>query len=136
VPLRTLVSEGEPTESLVKASQDAGLLVLGIRGRPPVAGLLPGSVRQGAAATASCPVVLVKLTDQPGPGAAGRACLSRARAVPAWIASEHRLSARGGKMSEREGRGAACTEERGSLRPSDEGRRRLKAARKRAGGTA
>ena len=36
-------------------------------------------------------------------------------------------------MSELEGRGAVWTEERGSLRPSDEGRRRLKAARKRAG---
>jgi hypothetical protein len=31
-------------------------------------------------------------------------------------------------MSEPAGRGAAWTEERGSLRPSDEGRRRLKSA--------
>ena len=36
-------------------------------------------------------------------------------------------------MSEREGRGAAWTEERGT---SDEGRLRLKAPRKRAGDTA
>lgn len=41
------------------------LLVLGIRGRSPFAGLLLGSVSQGAAATASCPVVLVKATDEP-----------------------------------------------------------------------
>jgi nucleotide-binding universal stress UspA family protein len=65
VPLRTIVGEGDPTESLVKASQDAELLVLGSRGRSPFAGLLLGSVSQGAAATASCPVVLIKLTDEP-----------------------------------------------------------------------
>jgi cytochrome P450 len=39
-------------------------------------------------------------------------------------------------MSEREGRGADWTEERGSSRPNDEGRRRLKAPRERAGITA
>jgi nucleotide-binding universal stress UspA family protein len=63
VPLRTVVAEGEPTESLVEASREADLLVLGIRGRSPFAGLLLGSVSQGAAATAACPVVLIKLTD-------------------------------------------------------------------------
>jgi nucleotide-binding universal stress UspA family protein len=64
VPLRTIVAEGDPTESLVEASKAADLLVLGIRGRSPFKGLLLGSVSQGAAATAHCPVVLVKLTDQ------------------------------------------------------------------------
>jgi nucleotide-binding universal stress UspA family protein len=64
VPLRTIVAEGDPTESLVKASQDAELLALGIRGRSPAVGLLLGSVSQGCAATASCPVVLIKRTDQ------------------------------------------------------------------------
>ena len=48
---------------LVEASKEAELLVLGIRGRSPFAGLLLGSVSQSAAATAACPVVLVKLTD-------------------------------------------------------------------------
>jgi nucleotide-binding universal stress UspA family protein len=51
-------------EELEQASKEADLLVLGIRGRSPFAGLLLGSVSQGAAATASCPVVLVKLTDR------------------------------------------------------------------------
>jgi nucleotide-binding universal stress UspA family protein len=64
VPLHTVVAEGDPTESLVTASQEADLLVLGIRGRSPFAGLLLGSVSQGAAATAGCPVVLVKVTDE------------------------------------------------------------------------
>jgi nucleotide-binding universal stress UspA family protein len=64
VPLRTIVAEGDPTESLVEASKQADLLVLGIRGRSPFTGLLLGSVSQGAAATAHCPVVLVKVTDQ------------------------------------------------------------------------
>jgi nucleotide-binding universal stress UspA family protein len=63
VPLETLVAEGDPTEAMVEASKDASLLVLGIRGRSPFAGLLLGSVSQGAAATAHCPVVLVKRTD-------------------------------------------------------------------------
>jgi nucleotide-binding universal stress UspA family protein len=63
VPLETLVAEGDPTESLVEASKDAHLLVLGIRGRSAFAGLLLGSVSQGAAATAHCPVVLVKRSD-------------------------------------------------------------------------
>jgi nucleotide-binding universal stress UspA family protein len=59
-----IVAEGDPTESLVEASKEADLLVLGIRGRSPFAGLLLGSVSQGAAGAASCPVVLVKLTDR------------------------------------------------------------------------
>jgi|SRR5580658_746212 nucleotide-binding universal stress UspA family protein len=64
VPLETLVAEGDPTESLVEASKGADLLVLGIRGRTHFRGLLLGGVSQGAAATAHCPVVLVKVTDQ------------------------------------------------------------------------
>lgn len=64
VPVETLVAEGDPTEAMVEASKGAQLLVLGIRGRSPFAGLLLGGVSQGAAATAHCPVVLVKATDQ------------------------------------------------------------------------
>ena len=64
VPLLTLVAEGDPTEALVAASGDADLLVLGIRGRSPFTGLLLGSVSQGCAAAAACPVVLVKPADE------------------------------------------------------------------------
>ena len=69
VPLDTQLAEGDAVESLVAASQDADVLVLGIRGRSPVAGLMLGSVSQACAATASCPVVLVK---RPGHDGAGR----------------------------------------------------------------
>jgi nucleotide-binding universal stress UspA family protein len=63
VPLATVLAEGDATQSLVKAADDADLLVLGIRGRSPAAGLLLGSVSQACAASASCPVVLVKRPD-------------------------------------------------------------------------
>jgi nucleotide-binding universal stress UspA family protein len=64
VPMETLVAEGDPTESMVEASKGAQLLVLGIRGRAAFAGLLLGSVSQGAATSAHCPVVLVKRSDE------------------------------------------------------------------------
>jgi nucleotide-binding universal stress UspA family protein len=66
VPLLPLVAQGDPTESLIIASKDADLLVLGIRGRSPFAGLMLGSVSQACAAHAACPVVLVKRSDEPG----------------------------------------------------------------------
>ncbi|HBW19454.1 MAG: universal stress protein [Streptosporangiaceae bacterium] len=66
VPLRTVVAEGDTTESLIAAAQQcaANLLVLGIRGRSHFPGLLLGSVSQGCAASAPCPVTLVKPTDE------------------------------------------------------------------------
>jgi nucleotide-binding universal stress UspA family protein len=64
VPLQTLVAEGDPTESLIEASKEADLLVLGSRGRSPFAGLMLGSVSQACAAHAACPVVVVKRTDE------------------------------------------------------------------------
>ncbi|HLI41816.1 MAG TPA: universal stress protein [Streptosporangiaceae bacterium] len=60
VPLRTLVAEGEPAETLVAASTDASLLVVGTRGRSPLRGMLVGAVSLRCAAGARCPVVLVK----------------------------------------------------------------------------
>jgi nucleotide-binding universal stress UspA family protein len=64
VPLATVLAEGDPTESLITASRGADMLVLGIRGRTGFAGLMLGSVSQACAANASCPVVLVKRTDE------------------------------------------------------------------------
>ena len=60
VPLRPLVAEGDPAESLITAAQDADVLVVGTRGRSPFAGLVLGSVSQRCAAAARCPVLLVK----------------------------------------------------------------------------
>jgi nucleotide-binding universal stress UspA family protein len=60
VPLRPLVAEGDPAESLITAADGADLLVVGTRGRSPFAGLVLGSVSQRCAAAASCPVLLVK----------------------------------------------------------------------------
>jgi len=64
VPLITLVAEGDPAASLIKASEHADLLVLGTRGRSPWAGLLLGSVSQRCAAGAACPVLLIKLPGE------------------------------------------------------------------------
>ena len=56
--------------SLIAAAKDADLLVLGTRGRSPFAGALVGAVSLRCAASAPCPVVLVKLPgEQPGTGA-------------------------------------------------------------------
>ena len=66
VPLWTVVAEGDPTEALITASEDADLLVLGSRGRGPFKGLLLGSVSQGCAASTKCPVVIVKTPSQTG----------------------------------------------------------------------
>jgi nucleotide-binding universal stress UspA family protein len=71
VPLWTIVAEGEPTESLIVASNDADLLVLGTRGRSRFMGLLLGSVSQGAAAHAACPVVLVNTSGTTSSGRRG-----------------------------------------------------------------
>jgi nucleotide-binding universal stress UspA family protein len=60
VPLRPLVAEGDPAESLIAAAEGADILVVGTRGRSPVAGVVLGSVSQRCAAAASCPVLLVK----------------------------------------------------------------------------
>jgi len=67
VPLRTLVAEGDPATVLIEAAKAADLLVLGIRGRSPWAGLLLGSVSQRCAAGAACPVVLIKLPGEHAP---------------------------------------------------------------------
>jgi nucleotide-binding universal stress UspA family protein len=65
VPLHTVIAEGDPAESLIKASSNADLLVVGTRGRSPFAGLLLGSVSQRCAAAATCPVVLVRQEGAP-----------------------------------------------------------------------
>ncbi len=64
VPLRTVVAEGDPAESLITAAKDADLLVVGTHGRSTFRGLLVGAVSLRCIAGAACPVVAVKLPGE------------------------------------------------------------------------
>lgn len=68
VPLRPLVAEGDPAESLIVAAEDANMLIVGTRGRSLFPGLVLGSVSQRCAAAAHCPVLLVKASGKPAAG--------------------------------------------------------------------
>ncbi|MEV8516099.1 universal stress protein [Dactylosporangium sp. NPDC051484] len=62
----------QPAAALVAASEHAGVVVVGHRGRGGFAGLLLGSVGVELAAHAACPVVVVRRTDVPAGADAGR----------------------------------------------------------------
>ncbi len=51
---------GRPVDSLIEASKEAQMLVVGSRGRGGFRGLLLGSVSQQLAQHASCPLVIVR----------------------------------------------------------------------------
>ena len=73
VPVSRLVLRGHPARVLLDASEGAGLLVVGSRGRGGFAGMLLGSVSQHVIAQASCPVVVLHDRGVPAPaGPPGR----------------------------------------------------------------
>ncbi len=59
------VVEGHPAPSLIQASRDAELLVLGSRGHGEFAGMLLGSVTQHCVSTAHCPVLVWRRDHNP-----------------------------------------------------------------------
>ncbi|WP_433618697.1 universal stress protein [Dactylosporangium sp. CA-139114] len=58
--VRPLALPGHPAEMLLQAGDDAGLLVVGTRGRHAATGAVLGSVSQQVAVHASCPVAVVR----------------------------------------------------------------------------
>jgi nucleotide-binding universal stress UspA family protein len=59
VECERLAPEGQPAKVLLEHSSDAGMLVVGGRGRGSVASLLLGSVSQEVVQKSACPVVVV-----------------------------------------------------------------------------
>lgn len=59
VSVEAIVVEGHAATALVEQGSDAELLVVGSRGRGATASLVLGSVSQGVAHHARCPVVIV-----------------------------------------------------------------------------
>ncbi|WP_406005163.1 universal stress protein [Streptomyces sp. NBC_00637] len=64
VPLSDEQTEGPATAALLKAADEAELMVLGSRGLSGFTGFLVGSVALGVVAKATCPVVLVRADEE------------------------------------------------------------------------
>lgn len=60
--------EGAAARELVESAAQAGLLVVGTRGRGPITGLLLGSVGQHVVAHARCPVLVARPRESSAPG--------------------------------------------------------------------
>ena len=60
VTVHTHVIEGHSAPTLIEASKDAGLLVVGSRGHGAFVGMLLGSVSEHCVSHAQCPVVVVR----------------------------------------------------------------------------
>ena len=64
VPVETIALTGPPTVVLVDQARDAGLLVVGHRGRGGVRSVLLGSVGLGVVLRAPCPVTVVPMGER------------------------------------------------------------------------
>jgi nucleotide-binding universal stress UspA family protein len=64
VPIEAHIQYGVANKMLIDASRDAGLLVVGSRGRGALAGAILGSVSSACVRHAACPVVVVTPADQ------------------------------------------------------------------------
>ena len=60
VEAEPVVLPGHPADALIRASAEASLLVVGSRGRDPLAGLLLGSTSDRCATHAQCPTLIVR----------------------------------------------------------------------------
>jgi len=60
VDVRPVLVEGDPRDVLVKASEEAELLVVGNRGHGTIVGAILGSVSAHCVHHASCPVVVIR----------------------------------------------------------------------------
>ncbi len=67
--LKREVCEGSAAEVLLKASEEATLLVVGSRGHGGFTGLLLGSVSASVAEHAPCPVLIIHGDQEPPPSA-------------------------------------------------------------------
>jgi nucleotide-binding universal stress UspA family protein len=70
--ISTVLDSGDPAEALLKQASDAGVVVLGARGRSDLSSMLLGSTSLRVAMHAPCPVVVIRLAGEdapPGPSA-------------------------------------------------------------------
>jgi len=66
IRIETFLDQGAPAPSLLKAAEDASMVVLGTRGVGSAQGLLMGSVSYAVAHRAKCPVMLVPESSDRG----------------------------------------------------------------------
>ena len=84
--IETYLDQGSPGSALLKASDDASMIVLGTRGAGGASALLMGSVSYSVAHRATCPVMLVPETAMRVPG--GRVVVGIDGSSPAVAAAK------------------------------------------------
>jgi len=58
--IRTFMKTGEAASEIIELSKDYDLIIMGTRGRNPIASLVLGSVAENVARKACCPVMLIR----------------------------------------------------------------------------